>query len=247
MNEQPVERAPPKATVRLASYNIRKAVGLDWKRRPERILAVLDEIAPDVAVLQEADKRMAPRHPALPYDVIARHGRFMPLDPGQGPSLGWHGNAILLGPGFRGRIEARLDLPGIEPRGALIARIEGPPGAFLLVATHLGLDRASRRKQMAAILDVAAPKGLPIVMAGDLNEFRPAVLVARGRRFRVVTPGPTFHAAKPVIAFDHLLLGHGARAVEEGVHSSRLARRASDHLPIWAEIRLLAPRPASPV
>ena len=234
--------APGPPLLRLASYNIRKAVGLDWRRRPERILAVLDEIAPDVAVLQEADKRLGPRPAALPFPLIAQHGRFMPLDPGPGPSLGWHGNAILLGPGFGGRVEARLDLPGLEPRGALIARVEGPPGAFLLVATHLGLDRASRRRQVAAILDRAGPQGLPVVIAGDLNEPRPSSLVAKGRRFRVVTPGPSFHAARPVIAFDHMLLGHGARAVDRGVHVSPLSRVASDHLPIWAEIRL-APRP----
>jgi endonuclease/exonuclease/phosphatase family metal-dependent hydrolase len=230
-------------TFRLASYNIRKAVGLDWRRRPERILHVLDEIAPDVAVLQEADKRLGSRPAALPFSMIAQHGRFMPLDPGPGPSLGWHGNAILLGAGFTGRVEGRLDLPGIEPRGAFLARVEGPPGPFLLVATHLGLDRASRRRQVAAILD-AAPEGLPVVVAGDLNEPRPALLVAKGRRFRVVTPGPTFHAARPVIAFDHLLLGHGARAAAQGVHASPLARVASDHLPIWAEIRLVPRGPS---
>lgn len=228
--------------MRLASYNIRKAVGLDWRRRPERILAVLDEIGPDVAVLQEADKRLAPRPSAIPFSLLAQHGRFMPLDPGPGPSLGWHGNAVLLGPGFTARVEARLALPGVEPRGALIARVEGPPGAFLLVATHLGLDRASRRRQVAAILAQAGPMGLPVVIAGDLNEAKPASLVARGRRFRVVTPGPTFHAARPVIAFDHLLLGHGARAAARGVHASPLARVASDHLPIWAEIRLVPRR-----
>ena len=36
-------RVEPGWRLRVASYNIRKAVGLDWKRRPERILAVLDD------------------------------------------------------------------------------------------------------------------------------------------------------------------------------------------------------------
>lgn len=232
------------ATLRLASYNIRKAVGLDWRRRPERILAVLDEIGADVVVLQEADKRIQPRPAALPFGMLAEHGRWMPLDAGPGPSLGWHGNAILLGPGFTGRVETRLHLPGIEPRGAVVAHVEGPTGPFLLVATHLGLDRASRRRQVRAILDAAAPDPLPVVVAGDLNEVRPVALAVKGRRFRIVTPGPTFHASRPVIAFDHLLLGHGARALAQGVHASPLARVASDHLPIWADIRLVPRRPA---
>jgi endonuclease/exonuclease/phosphatase family metal-dependent hydrolase len=81
--------------LRLASYNIRKAVGLDWKRKPERILAVLDEIGADVVVLQEADKRLGLRPAAIPLGLLSTHGTYQHLDPGPGPSLGWHGNAIL--------------------------------------------------------------------------------------------------------------------------------------------------------
>ena len=42
--------------MRIASYNIRKAVGLDWRRDAIRILDVLEEINADVVVLQEADR-----------------------------------------------------------------------------------------------------------------------------------------------------------------------------------------------
>jgi Metal-dependent hydrolase len=33
--------------LRVASYNIRKCVGLDWRRQPDRVLAVLAEIEAD--------------------------------------------------------------------------------------------------------------------------------------------------------------------------------------------------------
>mgnify|MGYP000589399083 CR=1 FL=1 len=41
--------------MKLASYNIRKARGLDQKRSPERVLDVVSRLGADVVVLQEAD------------------------------------------------------------------------------------------------------------------------------------------------------------------------------------------------
>jgi endonuclease/exonuclease/phosphatase family metal-dependent hydrolase len=162
--------------VRVASYNIRKAVGLDWKRKPERILAVLEEIAPDIVVLQEADKRLGPRPSAIPIGLLALHGNFLHLDPGPGPSLGWHGNAVLLKPGLVGEVLDLINLPGLEPRGAFVARIrpEGGPGVLTLVATHLGLNLGSRHRQVATILEATRGLDEPLVIAGDLNDARPA-------------------------------------------------------------------------
>lgn len=231
--------ADPRWSLRLASYNIRKAVGLDWRRRPERILAVLDEIGPDVAVLQEADKRLGTRPAAIPFGLLATHGGWTPIDPGPGPSLGWHGNAVLLRRGLAGRVVERLALPGLEPRGALLARIERTDGggAFLLAATHLGLKRGSRHRQVQAILSAAQDSDLPLVLAGDLNERTPVrLLVPHDVDLRVVTPGPSFHASKPFVALDHIILGLAVTATRSGVHRSPLARVASDHLPIWADL-----------
>ena len=56
--------------MRIASYNIRKAVGLDWRRNPGRIVDVLAEIDADVVVLQEADKRVGARAGVLPVRFV---------------------------------------------------------------------------------------------------------------------------------------------------------------------------------
>lgn len=225
--------------LRVASYNIRKAVGLDWKRKPERILAVLDEIAPDVAVLQEADKRLAPRPAAIPLGLLATHGTYEHLDPGPGPSLGWHGNAVLLKKGLKGEVLDLIDLPGIEPRGAIVARIrqESGRGAFVLVAAHLGLNRGSRHRQLAAIIEATKGLALPVVVAGDLNERAPDRLLAPfHRELKLVTPGPSFHASHPFVALDHIILSGKVRVARAKVHATPLAHVASDHLPIWADL-----------
>lgn len=227
--------------LRVVSYNIRKAVGLDWKRRPERILSVLDEIEPDVVVLQEADKRLGDRPAAIPFGLLSWHGTYQHLDPGPGPSLGWHGNAILLRKGLRGEVVDLIELPGFEPRGAIVARIrpESGKGVAIVVAAHLGLNRGSRHRQVGAILSATKRYRMPLVLAGDLNERAPARLLAPfDPHLRLVTPGPSFHAAHPFVALDHLILGGRVRAEQAHVHVSPLSRVASDHLPIWADLAL---------
>ena len=56
--------------MRIVSYNIRKAVVLDRRRDPERILAILREVDADIVVLQEADRRLGRRSAALPPEMI---------------------------------------------------------------------------------------------------------------------------------------------------------------------------------
>src|SRR3569623_1699337 len=45
--------SPRSGTLRVATYNIHKCVGMDRRRRPERIAAVLQELDADIVCLQE--------------------------------------------------------------------------------------------------------------------------------------------------------------------------------------------------
>jgi endonuclease/exonuclease/phosphatase family metal-dependent hydrolase len=51
----------PHLQLKVASYNIRKAIGLDRKRDPDRIISVLREVDADIIALQEADRRVGAR------------------------------------------------------------------------------------------------------------------------------------------------------------------------------------------
>ena len=215
--------------MRLVSWNVRKAVGLDWRRDPSRVLAVLEALAPDVVLLQEADRRLGPRPAALPQTLVERSG-FQVVDAAPGPSIGHHGNAVLLRGGVRALRHRPIDLPGLEPRGALAVEVETPRGPLWVCGAHLGLRRRDRRAQMRALLAALPDRA---VVGGDWNEWSrdPAVL-GIAPPWRMVVPGPSFHAARPVMALDRFaargLRLHGAR-VEGG-------RRASDHLPVVVEV-----------
>lgn len=222
--------------IRIASYNMRKARGLDQQRRPERTLQVINGLGADVVVLQEADRRMGPRRPALPRAMIEAETDFDLVEVGaNGISIGWHGNAVMVRKGLTVTDFERLELPGLEPRGAVRMTLDIGTG-LTIVATHLGLRRRDRRAQLA-VLGQATEDDAYVVMAGDFNEwsadkgFEPL-----DDRFEKHSPGRSFHARRPIAALDKFLLSPGVEMRDAGVDQGPLARRASDHLPIWSDV-----------
>lgn len=223
--------------IRVASYNIRKCVGLDWRRDPFRIARVVAQIDADIVALQESDKRLGSRPAALPPEALAETG-LEPLGVDNGPSLGWHGNAILARPGWSAGTIHRLDLPGLEPRGALLAEVATRAGPVLVAATHLGLDRRSRQRQLATIRAAAGADRLPrTILLGDMNEWSEVRGFAPlDRDLNFVAPGPSFHAGRPLACLDRIAVGRDWTVRRTGVWRTPLSRHASDHLPVWAEI-----------
>ena len=233
---------------RLASYNIRKCLGADGKRLPGRTLDVINALSADVVALQEVDRRHAPRPFALPPDLIAAETDFAPVDAAQSPqSLGWHGQTILLRRGLVASRVERLELPALEPRGALAVEVSGAGAPYRVVCVHLGLMRRWRRLQLAAIrAALAGHDPMPTVILGDFNEWS----VSGGMEplvdaFHVHAPGRSFPASQPLGRLDRVALGAGLHLLDAGVLDTPLARVASDHLPIWADVRM-EPRPAGP-
>jgi len=225
--------------IRIASYNVRKCVGLDRRRSAGRTLDVISEVAADVVALQEADRRLGPRPAAIPRDAIERLTDLVPVDLAANEvSLGWHGNAILVRRGTEVLATERLDLPGLEPRGAVLVELLHKAQPLRVVGTHLGLMRRHRQRQLQAIL--AALDGrppMPTVVLGDFNEWSAGNgMDALKPQFDVHAPGHSFHAARPVAALDRIATSHGITVEDAGVHERGAALKASDHLPIWADL-----------
>ncbi len=226
--------------IKVASYNIHKAVGIDRVRSPERILAVLHEIDADVIALQEADRRFGQRAALLSARHIADHSPWKTLPLGARPlSSGWHGNVILV------RKEAEilhcepLHLPTLEPRGAVMADIRLGKDTIRAVGMHLDLSGLMRRRQaMAIIHHLGRRKVIPTVMMGDLNEWsrQSGCLKEFGNHFHFAATGPSFHARRPVGRLDRIMATPDLRFAGCGVHISAESQLASDHLPIWATL-----------
>ena len=189
-----------------------------------------------MVALQEADRRMGTRPAALTPEVVERETGMVPVDAGgHAASLGWHGNAVLVSPDITVERRAALDLPGVEPRGALILDLDGPRGELRLVAVHLGLMRRARRAQLAAIRShLEELDHRPTVVLGDFNEWSRHRGLEALSDFTVHTPGRTFHAARPLAALDRIASSAGVEMMDAGVVETQVTRVASDHLPIWA-------------
>ncbi|MCK0149726.1 endonuclease/exonuclease/phosphatase family protein [Marivita sp. S6314] len=228
--------------MRIVSYNIRKAVGLDWRRDPLRIIRVLEALDADVVALQEADKRLGARPAVLPEDALHDHTGLRALQIDDGPSSGWHGNAILVRDGWSVRQTERFSLPGIEPRGALRADLSGPDGAFTIVGTHLGLRRPCRQLQLSHLMTSIGDDAPRTILAGDMNEWSPRIgFGILDGVFDVVKPGRSFHTTRPVASLDRFALGRELTYKDSGVYREGEAKRASDHLPVWIDLDISAP------
>jgi len=237
-----------------------KAVGLDGRRDPHRVLKVLQEIDADIVALQEADKRVGGRGSTVPHELIDDHGLYKPVHLGvrhrrpfektrakaerllkvSTRNIGWHGNAILVKPHIGVLDCAALDLPTLEPRGAVIAELMIGEKPLRVVGMHLDLSGLWRKRQMRSILDAIArrPNKMPTVLMGDTNEWRTEAGCLREiePEFHLAPTGPSFHARHPVAALDRIIVHKDLNIEAAGVHMSPAARRASDHLPIWARV-----------
>lgn len=232
--------------LRVASYNVHKCVGTDGKFDPGRVAAVIAELGADLVALQEVDRRFGRRTGLLDVRALERATGLLPLPVSDLPDgLGWHGNALLVRPGTAWRLR-RLDLPGAEPRGAILAELvlPGADSPLRVVAAHFGLLRRCRARQAEAILDaVAQGARIPTLLLGDLNEWRldgaRSALRALEPLFGPVTRGqPSFPSRRPLFALDRILGCPRTRVRSVETHDSPLARIASDHLPIKAVVQL---------
>lgn len=228
-------------SVTVASYNIRKAVGADMRRRPLRILDVLQETGARIAVIQEADRRFGARATALPVSELAERGwRHVPF--GMKPAaIGWHGNAVLVGEGIEILSHNRLELPVLEPRGAVLARLQVDGAPLRIVGMHLDLSGLWRRRQARAILEqLAVEPDVPTLLMGDMNEWRAAAgcLADFAATHKLVLTGPSFPARAPVARLDRIFASNDLPIEDSGVHQSPLSKVASDHLPLWVRATL---------
>ena len=225
-----------------ASYNIHKAVGLDRKRDPDRILTVLHEIDADVIALQEVDRRIGDRATTIPRaELDDTHWRVVEV--ARRPrSIGWHGNALLVRRDLESREGEALDLPTLEPRGAACGELLVEGHAIRVIGTHLDLSGLRRREQIRSLIGhvEACERNLPTVIMGDFNQWGRATGAMREftKDWMVVTPGRSYPSRQPVATLDRIVASKHWRCISSEVHHTALSAVASDHLPVVATLEL---------
>jgi len=238
--------------LRVLTWNIHKGIGgVDRRYRIERVVEALKAHAPDVALLQEVSEDM-PRsrfHDQAEVLADALEMRHRAYGPQHRFSVGGYGNAILIRWPLTEVHHVDLTIGTRKKRGALQARSRVRFGrhsrTVIFHNLHLGLAGSERGQQLERFLESEPFKGLhqrtPIVLGGDLND----VWGTLGPRFlepagfsRAGTLANTFPAWLPVRPLDGLFIRGDVRARRCMVPRGAVARQASDHRPLFAELDL---------
>lgn len=214
------------------------------RKHLERLIGFVEAVDPDVLGLLEVDTGSGRTGRVNQVELIAnrlRHDyrcsvKYGERSIGRGvPILRNQANAVL----------AKAEISGGEfhyfPVGfkRLIIEVEVAGVRFFLV--HLALSRRVRRKQLAALADIATGRG-PVVVAGDFNAFsgigelRP-LMADLGLRSANADSIPTYPSWRPKRELDFVLHSEDItveRFLVPDVHFS-------DHLPLVVDFRVSPP------
>lgn len=251
-------------TLRVLCYNIHYGQGNDGQYDIPRIAEVIRQTEPDLVALQEIDvhvERSARRHELrMLAEATGLAGWFGPTQHYEG---GLFGNGILSRwPVHEVHIQP---LPYTEatpelrtyPRAAIAAVVQAAGGKRLrFISTHfqharfeedrlaeaIAINRhfATARRADDAMGEAAA--ALPTILAGDFNAVvgSPPIEELQKRWTPVVEndPVPTAPATDPRSRIDFIMhrTADPIRVIEHRVIDERLA---SDHLPVFAVLRLV--------
>lgn len=243
------------STVRILCWNVHKCVGgLDRRYDPGRIASVIAAADADVVLLQEVAQSgrfcRGERQVDVLGDALGLPHRSYFVNVRFGPRRGEYGNAILTRLPIALSHNLDLTLPGRKARSALHAELRVHTAAehtrmLHLFNLHLGLGEAERREQLRRLLQTRVLQAIhhdtPIVVAGDFND----VYGSLGKRLLAPAGfrGParamrTFPAWAPMRALDSLWVRGDANVVAFERRRGRGTRTASDHLPLFAELRV---------
>jgi endonuclease/exonuclease/phosphatase family metal-dependent hydrolase len=240
--------------LRIMTYNVHACVGMDGQLSPQRIARVISQTGASLVCLQELDVF---RRRSGKQDQAHEIATFLEMNFQFHPA--WHieeekfGNAVLTR--FPLNVVKADSLHHYKEsrsrRSAIWVEIEICFETRLqVISSHLSIYPREQLRQADELLrdwiEPAMQRG-PVVLCGDLNA-RP-----NSRCYRVFAsalrdvasfsggpPKPTYFSPKPVSRLDHIFVSKDLFATHSDVIESQLARIASDHLPLVANIRVNA-------
>lgn len=244
--------------LRVLTYNIHRAIGVDRRFRPERIVHILKNHDADVVLLQEVDDGVPrSRELDLARELAGALG-YPYLAVGHNVTLrkGRYGNATL----SRHRIlrERNIDLTiGLwKRRGcqhtAIALEARGTRRRLEVFNLHLGLSAGQREQQVALLARSRELRALgsdvACLVGGDFNDWRSRLspLFTEWLEFRSASdrslvdgrPLLTYPAFFPSGPLDRIYYRGPLRLLSARRCRLRMSRVASDHLPVVADFEI---------
>jgi len=225
----------------IASYNIHRCVGADFRQNVGRVADALRALDCDTLALQEVDNQPSARSDSMQLSFLAAALGMQAIAGNTlRHHLGHYGNALLTRRPILSSCLHDISHPGREPRGIIDALLDVDGTAVRVLATHLGLCPAERRAQVRRIVRLLAqsPATRPVVILGDFNEW---MRIGRPLRWmhRALGEPPlrrTFPVWRPLFALDRLWVRPFSALRDLDVMRGPPFDRASDHFPLRAVI-----------
>jgi endonuclease/exonuclease/phosphatase family metal-dependent hydrolase len=236
---------------RIVTYNVHRCRGIDGRVIPARIVEVLREIDADIVALQEVLSSPSTSSQADQAGFIARHlGMAYRIGHNKLVGNNLFGNVVLSRLPIIYSRNLDVSCHGRECRGCLRTDVQLSPGVVVHVFNaHLGTSLRERRKQANILLseDILGHGEIsgPRVLLGDFNDWE-LRLRARLSASKLVSADVRAHNGKPrsypsifpLFHLDHIYYDSDLHLHSIRVVRNKLARVASDHLPMFADLRL---------
>jgi endonuclease/exonuclease/phosphatase family metal-dependent hydrolase len=238
--------------LRVLSYNIHKCIGgIDRRYEPSRVVEVIRRLDADVVMLQEVDAGVSRSNHDRQVDLLGEelgmpYRSWYPNVDVRGG--GQYGNAILSRYPLIESTNIDLTLRFKKRRsvlhGVVRVRHDDVDRTVHVFNMHLGLAGYERKIQLGKFLESHPFSHLhhdtPIVVGGDLNDVYGGLgSLLEPAGFRGIERRPlTFPAWGPLRALDAIFVRGSVDFLRLARCDTQLARRASDHRPLVAEVRL---------
>lgn len=234
------ELSYPKAdnALRIMTYNIRNAKGMDLKTDYGRVAAVMTGLLPDVIAVQELDSATRRSNYA---DILAELALHTGMHSLYGKAIDYDGGGYGVGILSKEKplSHKNIALPGREEtRTILIAEFD----EFVFACTHWSLTEEDRILSVAMVNELAKQYGKPFFMAGDFN------MVPESIEYRLLSENwevlnnlnaHTFPSDNPKSCIDYIFIYSNLDASVNLLQSSVLNEPvASDHRPVFADVEL---------
>jgi len=248
--------------LRVLTYNIHRAIGVDRRFQPERIVRIIDNYRADIVLLQEVDEGVPrSREMDLARELAADLG-FPYRAVGHNVTLrkGRYGNATLSR--FPILSERNIDLTirlwkrrGCQHTAIALKDPEDPsrpPIKLDVFNLHLGLSAGQRARQVELLARssemTALPVTVPCLVGGDFNDWRSLLtpFLTQGMNFRSATD-PASGRGQPLLTYpsffpqgplDRIYYRGPIRLISAHRCRLRLSQIASDHLPVIADFEV---------
>lgn len=224
-------------TLKLMSYNIKNANGMDDVCNFQRIANVINNASPDVVAIQEVDSMTNRSGQKYVLGEIAErtqmHGYFAPAIDYDGGKYG----IGLLTKQVPLRLQS-LPLPGREEARTLIL---AEFADYIYCCTHMSLTEEDRMKSLELVKAFTSSSTKPLFLAGDMNAEPESGFIKELQKDFQILSNPkqhTFPAPDPKETIDYIAtLKQNAKGF--AVISAKVINEpmASDHRPILVELR----------